>query len=204
MIEREYTIDELLEHGEELKKASENNMDDLFYNCHPIHSLQVYTEMFKKAIRDKAPVVRWFSPHLLILRDNFRDVSQKEIEKYKDEPKVNELTTWNTFISTISEYLNTPNSLLSIIVVKDIRELIWEDCWKLLFSDYIQLGKIKIKKLNFDLALNEFILVNNAWTRANSEDEETSLCNFNDVKSFSTMFENFEYFNSIYSTSISF
>ena len=206
MKEREYTIDELLEHGEELKQASIDNVDTLFYNCHPIHSLQVYTEMFRRAIRDKVPVVRWFSPYLLILRDKFKNTSQEEIEKYKNEPRIGELITWDTFISTIKEYLDIPNTCLSLITLKstEIQKLIWENCWKVLLSDYIQIDKIKLRKLTFDLALNEFILVNNAWERANSEDEETSLCNFNDKESYSTMFENFEYFTSTYSTLISF
>lgn len=191
---RQYSLDELLDYQKELQMNSESDSPRILYNDSSAHALFVYIELLKKAIKDDIKEVKLFCGRFSMFRDKYKEIIESLIKSYEEESenseKLKNFKPYDVLMKTLEEYLNDSGRKLKLIVAHDIKDIEKENCWDKL-KEFFNKRQIEASKLRYDLPLNHYMVVGDAYRRENSEDERTALCCFNDPTTSRLLSEHF-------------
>lgn len=189
-----YSLDELLEYQQELQMNSKADSSKILYNDSSAHALFVYIELLRKGIQDNIKEVKLFCGRFSMFRDKYKEIIESLIKSYEEESdnseKLKDFKPYEVLMNTLEQYLIGSGGKLKLIVAHDIKDIEKENCWDKL-RDFFNNGQIEASKLRYDLPLNHYMVVGDAYRRENSEDERTALCCFNDPNTSRLLSEHF-------------
>lgn len=193
---RQYSLDELLDYQKKLENSSKENSTEIIYNDSSAHALYVYIELLNKAIRDDIKQIKLFCGRFSMFRDYYESIVESLKKSYEENSdnseKLKRFNPYEELINVLKEYLDDKRGgYLKLIVAHDIKDITKEKCWDEL-KGFFYTKKIEASRLRYNLALNHYMVVGDAYRRENSEDERTALCCFNDPKTSDLLSKNFD------------
>ena len=192
---RQYSLDELLDYQKKLENSSKENSTEIIYNDSSAHALYVYIELLNKAIRDDIKQIKLFCGRFSMFRDYYERIVESLKRTYEEQSysseKLEAFDPYNDLISVLKSYLDHKDRKLDVIVVHDINDITKENCWNHLKEFFVK-KQIIVSKLRYDLSLNHYMVVGDAYRRENSEDKRTALCCFNNPNTSRLLSKNFD------------
>lgn len=175
------SIQDFINYRKQIEEKSESNSKEVFDNSDIVHALMVFTELFKKAKRDRIKEVNMFCGGLYILRDSAEQQVNKVLDGCEDRQNDEEKKKFNPCADlreAIDDYLSNGGKLKVIMEKQSYtgfrNESIMKELWH-----WLSEGAIKIMKSNFVTGLNHFTVTGDSIRLEYDEKGKKAVCCFN-------------------------